>query len=86
MRPGEAVRVGGIEEVLRPPVEQISEEEGVRGEDGASNKTRIATAGMEMGGEEMDEGTGAEVEQDGMEAEEGECKFSSDLHQSANDH
>ena len=66
VRSGEAERVGGIGEVLQPPGEHSSEEEGERGSDGSSNKLRIVMVVMEVGGEKMDEGEGAEVEQDNM--------------------
>ena len=55
-----------MEEVPQPPGEHSSEEEGERGADGSSNKLRIVMVVMEVGGEEMDEGEGAEVEQDNM--------------------
>ena len=57
------MRAGGIGEVLKPPRENISEEEGGRGADVASNDIITAMAGMEVGGEEMDE-----VEGGGQEA------------------
>ena len=43
-------------EVLRPPGERSSEEEREREEDGTSDELRIVIAGMEVRGEEMDEG------------------------------
>ena len=43
-------------------MERSTEEEGERGEGGASEKIRNTTEGMEMGGEDLDEGEEAEVE------------------------
>ena len=70
-RAGEAARVGGIGEVPRPPGEHITVEEGGRGEGGARDNLITAMAGMEVGGEDMDEGEEAEVEQDTADSEEG---------------
>ena len=70
VRSGGAERVGGIREVPRPSRERSSEEEGERGADRENNELRTAMAGMEVGGEDMDEGEGAEVEQDNVEAQE----------------
>ena len=47
VRSGEAERVRGIGEVPRPPGEKRSEDEGERGEYGASDEIRTAMAGME---------------------------------------
>ena len=52
----------------QPPRERSSAEEGERG---ARNELRTAMSGTEVGGDNMDEGEGAEVEQDIAEAEEG---------------
>ena len=67
-RSGEAARVRGIREVPRPPREKSSEEEGKRGADGANGNIRTAMAGMDVGGEYMDEGEGVKVKQDNIEA------------------
>ena len=48
----------------RPPGERSSEEEGERGEGGASNNLRTAMAGMGVGGYEMDKDETVEVEHD----------------------
>ena len=65
---GGADTVGGIKEVTRPPGERSTPEEG---KGWASGELRTAMEGMEGGGEDMDEGRGAEVEQDDAEAEGG---------------
>ena len=71
-RAGDTARVGGIGEVPRPPGKRISEEERERGEGGASKNLRTVMEGMDVGGEEMDEGEGAEVKQDNGETEGGD--------------
>ena len=70
-RSGKAERVGKIEEVPQPPGERSSEEEGGRGEDGASNELRTVMAGIDIGGEEMNEYEWAEFKKDVAEAKEG---------------
>ena len=47
-RAGEAAKVGEIGEVLRPPGERSSVEEGERGEGRASNELRTAMEGMDV--------------------------------------
>ena len=48
-RTGETERLGGTRETTQPPRERSIDEEGERGEDGASDNLRTAMAGMEVG-------------------------------------
>ena len=61
-RVGEAETVGGIGEVPRPPKEQSASEEGGRGEGVSSDELRTSMEGVEVGGEDMDDGEEAGVE------------------------